>query len=147
MRHRIAWLLFLVIALAAAPAPWAVARVECSDDQNVESFEVTARPHRRVYRIGQTAVVDISVKDSLTGAPVTDVDAGLFIRREDKAIYGYGKTNAEGRTTVSIPLRRSSVRPGWIRVWVVAYEPITTPAYCTGRYGEREYKRFFRIRA
>ena len=152
MRHRIPRLLFLAVAIAAVPAPSAVARVECSA-QTVESFDVTARPHQRVYRIGETAVVDITVKDSLTGAPATDVDAGLFIRdggrrggRDGKAVFGYGKTNTEGRTTVRMPLRRSSVRPGWIRVWVVAYEAITTPAYCAGRYGEREYKRFFRIR-
>ena len=146
MKHRVAVLILAVVASVGLPSSPVAARTECSAEY-VDSYDVRAKPRRNIYRMGQTALIDVIVEDSVTGTRVSDVDAGLVVLgRGKRSPYGLGTTDTEGRLTLRLPLRPSSIRPGWAHAFVAAYEYVNTPVYCTGRYGQREYKKLFRIR-
>lgn len=140
-------MLALVVALGGLPGTGAAAPAHCAGVGYDETYEVTARARRDVYRIGQTAVVDLFVTDSITGMPASDVRAGLVIEGRDKSSpVDVGKTDDEGHAVLDLRLRRSYVKAGWARALAAAWKPIITPLYCTSRYGYREYPRLFRIR-
>ncbi len=147
MRRTGVAVLALVIVLGGLVGEPLAARTDCGGVGYAETFEVSAQPRRPVYRIGQIAVIDLFVTDSVTGFPVSDADAGLMIRgRGKKWLFAVGKTGDEGHVVLRLRLKRSRVKSGWARTFVAAWESIDTPAYCTGRYGYREYPRLFRIR-
>lgn len=147
MRRIVVVVLALVMTLGGLLWEPAAARTDCAGIGYVKSFDVTAAARRSVYRIGQTAVVDLFVTDSVTGMPVSDADSGVFMRgRGDKSLFAVDKTGTEGHVVLRLDLKRSHTEPGWARAMAVAWESINTPAYCTGRYGSREYPRLFRIR-
>lgn len=147
MRRTVVGALALVTVLSALVGGPVAARADCAGTGYAETFEVSAKPRRPVYRIGQTAVIDLAVTDSVTGLPVSDADAGLIIRgRGKKSPFAVGNTGDEGHVVLRLRLKRSDVKPGWAKTFAAAWESIDTPAYCTGRYGYREYPRLFRIR-
>lgn len=134
-------LLLGLVPVQAAPA----ADAACSEN-SIPAFDVTAVSRRPSYRVGQTAVVDLHVRDAFTGQPQSGINAGLLVEgRRDRAVFGYDKTDEEGHALARVRLLPRSVKPGWARATAAAWEPITTPAVCTGRHGYREYKRLFRI--
>lgn len=141
-------MLALLVGLGAAvPTPASAAGVACTPNESVDSFDVVAKARHDVYRIGETALVDVRVTDSITGEPQEDVDAGVFVEgKGDRVILDVSKTNERGRVLLRLRLERSHVEPGWARAWAGAWESINTPVYCTGRYGYREYPKLFRIR-
>ena len=139
--------LVLGLLLALLPAHTAPARDASCADSYVPAFEITAEARRDTYRLGQTAVIDLRVTDRFTGRPQSNTWAGLMMDgRRDKILFGYDKTDDEGRAVVRIRLKRTALEPGWARAHAAAWEPVNSPAYCTGRYGERSYRRLFRIR-
>lgn len=145
--RRMAVVLALVMTWGGLASEPAAARTYCGGTRYVETFDVTAEARQSVYRIGETAVVDLFVTDSVTGMRVSDADAGVMIRgRKDKWLFAVDKTGAEGHVVLRLHLKRSRVERGWARTMTTAWESINTPAYCTGRYGYREYPRLFRIR-
>lgn len=147
MKRRLLGMLVAAVVLGGVLVEPVSARTACAGAAYAQTFDVTAAARRPVYRIGETAIVDLFVSDSVTGMPVSDADAGLLIRgRGKRSVFGFDKTDAEGHTVLRLSLRRSKARPGWARALAAAWESIDTPAYCTGRYGSREYPRLFRIR-
>lgn len=141
-------MLALLVGLGTAvPAPVSAAGFTCTPNQSIDSFDVVAKARRDVYRIGETALVDVRVTDSLTGEPQEDVDAGVFVEgKGDRAVLDVSKTDDNGHVLLRLRLKRSHVEPGWARAWAAAWESINTPVYCTGRSGYREYPKLFRIR-
>ncbi len=141
-------MLALLVGLGIlAPAQASATAFACTPDQYVDSFDLVAKARRDVYRIGETALVDVYVTDSFTGEPQEDVDAGVFVEgKGDRAVLDVSKTDERGHVLLRLRLKRSHVEPGWARAWAAAWESINTPVYCTGRYGYREYPKLFRIR-
>ncbi|HVL64276.1 MAG TPA: hypothetical protein VM573_03795 [Actinomycetota bacterium] len=129
----------LVAVPVAAPADPACAQAE-------ETMEVSARARRKVYSVGETAVIDVSVTDRLTGRAEEDVDAGAVIRGKKKTpLMAFGETDSDGTAVLRIPLKPDEVRPGWQRVQLSAWDSIRTPVLCTARSGGRIYEKLFRV--
>ncbi len=129
----------LVIALLAALAPataGAAAAASCGGSAATvfRTFYVTAKPHKKNYRLGDVAKVDVTVtrpahEDPL-GAGVTfeppasvpaadaDVSVGLYVG--NNYLYGLGVTDSDGKATISIKLNASQT--GWVLGEVAARE-------------------------
>ncbi len=138
--------LALLVTLAGGTVVPISAATACASDQSIDSFDVVAEARRDVYRIGETALVDVWVTDKVTGAPQQDVDAGVVVEgRGDRAVFDVSKTDEEGHALLRLRLKRSDVSPGWARSFAGAWDPINTPVYCTGRHGYREYPKLFRV--
>lgn len=142
----------LMLALLAAfstavPVPASASDSACTADPFVDSFDVAAKARRDVYRIGETALIDVLVTDRFTGTPQEDVDVGVFVEgKGDRVVLDASKTDQNGHALLRLRLKRSHVEPGWAEAFAAAWDPINTPVYCTGRYGYREYPKLFRIR-
>ena len=133
------WAIVLPIPRSAAGS--------CPTDQYVESFDVVARARRQVYRIGETALVQVRVTDSVTGQPQPGIDAAVFIEgRGNHAVGDAAETNERGRARLRLKLARRQTKAGDASALAAAWEPINTPVYCTGRYGYRHYPKLFLIK-
>jgi len=139
-------LAFLIVGTLAVFGPASPAHSSCTAYQSAETFDVEAKARRDVYKVGDTALVDVWVTDKLTGTPQNDVNAGVVVEgKRDRAIVDVAETDENGHALVRLRLKRSHVEPGWAKALAAAWDPINTPAYCTGRYGYREYPKLFFI--
>ena len=147
-RPRLGIAVVVLSLLLALPGSAPAAPADDCSRPYAETFHITADARRKSYRIGQTALVDVRVTDKLTGQPEDGVNTGVFVQgRRDKVVFGVSKTDGDGSALLHLRLKRSATRPGWARGTAVASEAMDTPVYCTGRYGDRTYKRLFFIRA
>jgi hypothetical protein len=90
---------------------------------NLYTFTVVAQPQRKTYRVGQKALVDMTVTrpgpndPTGEGQPIpspayfpaegVDVAVSLYLG-EYHYTYGLGVTDAEGKATISVPLPKDA---------------------------------------
>lgn len=114
----------------------------------VDVYEVQVEVGRATYRVGDTAVVDATVTRSDTGAPVADANFVAIVSGPRKGwAFGWNKTDADGRATARMKLKKGEVTPGPMDLRAVAYEE-TADTTCAQvyEYGETEIDEAFVVK-
>ena len=114
-------------ALAACETVW------------VDVYDVQVEVGRSTYRLGETAVVDAVVTRTETGDPVAGADFVVIATGARKGwVFGWDETDAEGRATARLKLKKKTFRPGPIDLRAVAMEQRADAASCAQvyEYGE-----------
>lgn len=106
--------LSLLVALVAAlfSPTQSVAGDACATSQWFEHYEVSLKADRKVYRLGDRAIVTAKVTNVTTGTPERDVDVTVGAVVKHYYVNGAGKTNAAGVAKVKLRLDRRYMKPG-----------------------------------
>ncbi len=96
---------------------------------SLHTLRVEMKPHKKAYKIGDTAKIDLKVTRTFekdpTGSgtplpvpysePAQDVFVGVGLRVGDVFLFGLGMTDADGQTTVDVVIQDYAT-PGWANV-------------------------------
>jgi hypothetical protein len=141
----------LVAALFSSAPSVSAAPTGCAS-QWFEVYDIQMDTDKEVYRLGDTATVAVSVTNAATGAPVQNADVSVGAVVDSDGYYYVTKavrTNASGKATAKLPLKRGRMVPGWaeLRGFARTYYDEGDPACAgIGLYGYGSRKRAFRIK-
>ncbi len=127
----LALVLTLVPGAAATAAP---AACGASAATTLRTFHIVAKPHKKTYRLGEVAKVNVKVTrpahedpvaagiefEPPVSVPADDVNVSVGLYVNESYLYGVGVTDADGEATVSIKM--TAPKPGWARADVAARE-------------------------
>jgi hypothetical protein len=143
--------IFLALSILASMAlfPSAAGASTCWP-LNLETFEVDATPRADVYRIGQSAVIDVSVTRKATGSPVegATVFVGIDAGHDDGFLFGKARTDANGETSIKVRLYRGAANPGPATLYAYAYHRHIDTRLCeeVAEYGYEVEENAFRVK-
>ena len=93
---------------------------------------------KEVYRRGDFAEVSLAVSRQTTAEPIRGARVALLLQfKGEKSLHGVGRTDRQGRSRISINLRRSDVSVGKVRMYGYAYLGMLEPG-CLRRGSVRE---------
>lgn len=125
---RIAMSAALVGGLVAGADPVALAACETV---YVPAFDVRLDPRRDTYRLGETALVDVTVTRTDTGTPVADAPTIVYIRpNRDGFVFGGAYTDDSGEAVVRLKLKKKVVRPGPATIHARSEKGTSDPTSC-----------------
>ncbi|MDQ4144944.1 MAG: hypothetical protein M3198_14635 [Actinomycetota bacterium] len=158
-------LVAMVLAAATALLPASAASANaCATDRTTEyitpvTFHVEVGKFKKSYSRGQRVKVAVEVTrpahqdpaglgvtfDSPTAQPAAEVNVGVGLSVGRVFLPGYGRTNEQGKTTVSIRIERY-VKPGSADVRAFAYrETVSTTCATVEEQGYRNLPNAFRV--
>lgn len=143
--------LVLVMAAALLLVPEGARAVACQP-LAFETFDTTARPRAEIYRIGDTARIDVYVERRRTGEAISGatVFVGLDWGHEDRILVGEPReTGAAGTVTIKIPLRDEDLSAGPVTLMTYAYQTHLDTGFCdeVTEYGYEVRPRAFHIKS
>ena len=142
-----------------------VAAADCVDGLRgrervlIHNFHIEAEPERKVYLVGETAVVNGTITrparedpagggveyDPPESEPAGDVNVGIGLESGDSFRFGFGVTDADGKVDLKIKLDEDT-EPGTVNIRIYAWKrQVDTPCLIVDEYGYRAYDNMFRI--
>ncbi|MDQ3951478.1 MAG: hypothetical protein M3279_00735 [Actinomycetota bacterium] len=122
------------------------AAAEC-ETVSVEVYDVRLDIGRKTYHVGETVRVDATVTRKQTETPVHGAMFGVLVMnsRKERAIFGFGETNAAGHATARLELRKKDVRVGPVDLFALAYKRAVDLAGCAQvtEYGQKRVRKAF----
>jgi hypothetical protein len=128
------------------------ARASDCQPLSFQTFEVDSSARAKVYRLGDTALVDVQVSREATGSPVEG--AKVFVLLDWGSDDGFLAakpriTDDEGKVTAKLPLHRDLVKPGAVTLMTYAVHDHLDSRVCgdVTEYGHEVERRAFRVRS
>jgi hypothetical protein len=139
-------LLGALVATLFSPAQATAAPAGCATNY-FEVYEVSMKTDREVYRLGERALVTMTVTEASTGAPVADAYSVAGALVDGYYANKAGTTNDNGVAKLKLDLK--SLKPGWAELRGLArtyYNQGDAACAGIGLYGYRSIKDAFLIR-
>ncbi len=145
---------FLRIVLCAAlvggivAASGSTALAEC-ETVWVPAYDVELDVRRAAYRLGDTAVIDVTVTRTDTGVAVDRAAAIVYIPPTgDTFVFGGAYTDDSGHAVVRLKLKKKEVRPGPVTIVGRGQKQAADAASCAQvmEYGEKRLEDAFVVR-
>ena len=139
--------LAVFVAIGSLTLPTARAAQGACDDFPLRTLRVEMKVRKEVYRRGDLAEVSLAVSRQTTAEPIRGArTAVVFQFKGNKMLHGVGRTDRQGRSLISIKLRKSDVSVGQVDMYGYAYLG-TVDTYCAGvnEDGYRSRRRAFAV--
>ena len=145
--------------LSPGSAPAATTSDGCSEQYNILSFHVTAKPGRPVYLESEKAIIHVKVTrpahedpgnngieiDPPDSEPAADIYVGIAFVVGNSYLFGFGVTDEKGKADVEIEIDEGT-DSGEADVNIYAWKDlVSTPCLTIREYGHRYYEDMFRI--
>lgn len=145
--------------LSPNTAPAATTGPGCSEQYNVLSFHVEAKPDRPAYREGEKAVVHVKITrpahedpgnngieiDPPDSEPAAGIYVGAALVVGNDYLFGFAVTDEKGKADLEIKIDEGT-EPGEADVNLYAWKDLVqTPCLTIREYGHRYYEDMFRI--
>jgi hypothetical protein len=144
--------------VTAAPS----SAVPCGSMETValKTFYLEVKAAKKVYKVGQTAVINVNVTrpsdqdpvgmgvpmERPVTEPASDVNVGIGLRVGDVFLFGYGLTNGKGDTAVKVKIE-SWTPPGTGIADIFAWQiQLDTPCLRVEENGYRQTPGIFKVK-
>ncbi len=115
----------------------------------LDVYDVRVEVGRKTYHFGETAVVEATVTRTDTGSPVEGADFVAIVTGSRKGwIFGWDDTDATGRATARLKLKKSRFNPGPVKLRAIGFKETADAASCAQvvEYGEKRLRRAFVVK-